>query len=218
MIYLSLLTPDLRSRQAQRDLAAPYELHRTLLRAYAGSAVGVPRIAVEAASVLFRVEDRSDGRPAVLVQSRVAPDWLALKSGYLASPPLAKPVELALRSGQLLAFRLRANPTRRLSAGKGHSGKRVGIYKFEEQLLWLARKGEQHGFRLLEAQVATSSKLKDEQAIRRGDQRHDLQLLAVRFDGLLRVDDPNRLIEAVETGIGSAKAFGFGLLSLARPG
>lgn len=215
MIYLSRLTPDLRSRQAQRDLMAPYELHRTLLRAFPNGKTGIDRTDAEAAGVLFRVEDRSASSPTVLVQSRVAPEWSVLKAGYLASPPLVKPIELMLRPEQVLAFRLRANPTRRLSAGKGHSGKRVGIYKLEEQLMWLARKGEQHGFRLLQAQVATSTKLKDEQAIRRGSQRHDLELLAVRFDGLLRVGDPNRLIEAVETGIGSAKGFGFGLLSLA---
>jgi CRISPR system Cascade subunit CasE len=215
MIYLSLLTPNLRSREAQRDLKAPYEMHRTLLRAFPSAKFGIDRTDAEAAGVLFRVEDRSDGFPTVLVQSRVAPDWSVLNPGYLSSPPQAKPVELALRSGQVLAFRLHANPTRRLSAGKGHKGKRVGIYKLEEQLLWLARKGEQHGFQLLQAQVATSSKLKDEQAIRRGSQRHDLELLAVRFDGLLSVGNPNRLIEAVEAGIGSAKGFGFGLLSLA---
>jgi CRISPR system Cascade subunit CasE len=39
---------------------------------------------------------------------------------------------------------------------------------------------------------------------------------AVRFDGLLVVTDPERLRHALRAGIGSAKGFGFGLLSLAR--
>jgi len=39
--------------------------------------------------------------------------------------------------------------------------------------------------------------------------------LAVQFDGRLRVTDPGALKEAVRSGIGSAKAYGFGLLSLA---
>jgi CRISPR system Cascade subunit CasE len=38
----------------------------------------------------------------------------------------------------------------------------------------------------------------------------------VRFDGLLRVEDPERLKIGLSSGIGSAKGFGFGLLSLAR--
>ncbi|MEM0963873.1 MAG: type I-E CRISPR-associated protein Cas6/Cse3/CasE, partial [Bacteroidota bacterium] len=39
--------------------------------------------------------------------------------------------------------------------------------------------------------------------------------VGVRFDGELRVIDPDRLAVAVASGIGPAKAFGFGLLSLA---
>ena len=39
----------------------------------------------------------------------------------------------------------------------------------------------------------------------------------VRFDGELTVTDPGELRDAVAAGIGPAKAFGFGLLSLARP-
>ena len=41
--------------------------------------------------------------------------------------------------------------------------------------------------------------------------------VAVRFDGLLEVTDPVKFLETLRAGIGSAKGFGFGLLSLARP-
>ena len=37
------------------------------------------------------------------------------------------------------------------------------------------------------------------------------------FEGVLRVADPAALASAVENGLGSAKGYGFGLLSLARP-
>ena len=43
----------------------------------------------------------------------------------------------------------------------------------------------------------------------------DGEFLAVRFDGLLAVTDPALFRNTLQTGIGSAKAFGFGLLSLA---
>jgi CRISPR-associated protein Cas6/Cse3/CasE subtype I-E len=39
--------------------------------------------------------------------------------------------------------------------------------------------------------------------------------LAVPFEGLLKVKNPNRLLESVRSGIGSGKGLGFGLLSLA---
>ena len=42
-----------------------------------------------------------------------------------------------------------------------------------------------------------------------------LEFLAVRFDGLLTVADPDALYGTVRQGIGSGKGFGFGLFSLA---
>jgi CRISPR system Cascade subunit CasE len=47
--------------------------------------------------------------------------------------------------------------------------------------------------------------------------RCPLNLLSVQFDGLLQVLDPDALWHTVQAGVGSAKGFGFGLLSLARP-
>ena len=39
---------------------------------------------------------------------------------------------------------------------------------------------------------------------------------AVRFEGVLQVVDPVAFQQTLRCGIGSAKGFGFGLLSLAR--
>ncbi|MCX6032890.1 MAG: type I-E CRISPR-associated protein Cas6/Cse3/CasE [Chloroflexi bacterium] len=214
-MYYSLLTLYSRSRQVQREIAAPYEMHRTLLNAFPTGRVGVERADSEAADVLFRLDDHADGVLTVLVQSRTEPDWSALKPGYLLEAPQVKQREVSLQMDQPLTFRLRANPTKRLSAGKGNTGKRVGIYDEEGQLAWLARKGEQHGFRVLQAQVSRDDKIKNDEAIHREDGVHKLELLSVQFDGVLQVTDPDKLIRAVQTGIGSAKGFGFGLLSLA---
>ena len=40
--------------------------------------------------------------------------------------------------------------------------------------------------------------------------------LAVRFEGVLQVVDPVAFQQTLRRGIGSAKGFGFGLLSIAR--
>jgi CRISPR-associated protein Cas6/Cse3/CasE subtype I-E len=39
----------------------------------------------------------------------------------------------------------------------------------------------------------------------------------VTFDGVLRVVDPDLMLLALKNGIGSQKAFGCGMLSIARP-
>ena len=46
--------------------------------------------------------------------------------------------------------------------------------------------------------------------------RHDITHFAVKFEGELVVTDPTRFAETLKNGIGSAKGFGFGLLSVAR--
>lgn len=225
-MYLSRLILNPRSKDVRRDLALPYELHRTLLRAFPAGEVHVDRTADEAIGLLFRVDDDPrTGRLQLLIQSQVQPQWERLAPEYLlpddpfapADNPAVRELNLQLAAGQALAFRLRANPTRRLSAGKGKKGKRVGIYDEEEQLAWLARKGERHGFRVLQATVSRDGKFKQAQAVTDKKGTHDLELLSAQFDGLLQVTEPDALLQAVAAGIGSGKAFGFGMLSLARP-
>lgn len=209
-MYLSRLILNLRSRYVRTDLARPYEMHRTLMHAFPdGLTEGVER-------VLYRLETQPrTGMPMLLVQSKLAPDWAQLPLGYLlADPewqnPQVKEVQLSFQAGQLLAFRLMANPTKRMSRSlsKGiEKSKRVGLYDPAEQLAWLDRKAEAHGFQVISAIPNPRPPLKDRQ--------HLLEFLNIQFDGLLRVVDPAQLSEAVVNGIGSAKAFGCGLLSLA---
>lgn len=223
-MYLSRLILNPRSRQVRSELAQPYEMHRTLLRAFPQGKVQVERTADDAIGLLYRVdEDARSGALHLLVQSQQAPQWdfLAGREYLLpvADNPAMRKVDLQLQPGQVLAFRLSANPTKRLSAGKGNKGKRVGIYKEQEQEAWLQRKGDQHGFRVLHVQLSHSDMLKQADVIRgEGGDVHDLKLFSIQFDGVLQVVDAERLVHAISAGIGSGKAFGCGLLSVARAG
>ncbi len=212
-LYLSRLVLDPRSRRVQRELANPYELHRTVMHAFGEPGRG------DGERVLYRVDHmRGEVTLALLVQSAAAPDWRFLRDepgarGYLAQNcgdnPAVKLFAPELRAGQVLAFRLRANPTVR------RAGKRLGLYRIAEQLAWLERKGQQAGFELLHARATNEDVLGG--TLHREGVEHRLRLLSVRFDGQLRVTDPDRLAAALAAGIGSGKGFGFGLLSLARP-
>lgn len=216
-MYLSCLMLNPRHKRAQAELAHPYELHRSVLHAF-------PEALPPEERVLFRVDTpRPTGSPSLLVQSQTEPDWRWADelANYLLCPAQRKRIELELRSGQMLAFRLRANPTVKKKSHQDDrptpaNGVRLGLLREEEQRAWLERKGEQHGFSVLRAVVApeamqTAYQRRDGQAPRR------LAHVAVRYDGLLRVTDAVLLHEAVRGGIGSAKAFGFGLLSLGPP-
>jgi CRISPR system Cascade subunit CasE len=215
-MYLSRLILNPRSRRIQRELAEPYQMHKSLMRAFPDDLKeGDER-------VLFRLEPGRDGALILLVQSWTLPNWTFLAEpearGYLlpvSEPnPAIKSFDLNLVAGQVLAFRLRANPTvKRRFNEKDH--KRVGIYDEQKQLAWLQRKGELGGFRLVSARTGGQEDVGGK--IKHDEETHALKLAAVQFDGLLQVTDPDRLRETVRQGIGSGKGLGFGLLSLARP-
>jgi len=151
---------------------------------------------------LFRIDARPGGRVMILVQSAVKPDWdYAFRNAdhLLAAPPQAKRCDPRFAEGQRLRFRLVANPTiRRVFGGPApegqpkQSGTRVGVYGEEGQREWLYRKGEACGFRVL-----------------------DCRVLNRRFQ-ISRRPNGSPFLAALESGIGSGKAFGFGLLSVAR--
>lgn len=238
-MYLSLLSLNPRNKAVQQELRQPYQLHRTIMNAFTQGGVDKPRNADDAHGVLFRLdEDVNTNLPIVIVQSRSTPDWNWLdqendvrQQPYLMRPIQTKVIQIGLETGQRLSFRLRANPTKRFSAGKGNKGKRMALLEVDTQLDWLQRKFEratgeggierQSGFKLIRANVSRNIFLEDKkkEAINNDDkmqkQIHDIKLFAVQFDGVIEVLEPSLAYTTICNGIGSGKAFGFGLLSLA---
>ena len=227
-LTLSRLLLDPRHPDVQRDLASPYELHRTLSRAFPDTE-GPHR---QSHGVLFRVEDPTPRGVPILVQSTTAPDWRHLPDGYTrADGP--KPFEPEFVEGQRLRFRLVANPVRRVAAeGKKHPRREPLVHPLPDPdsgrpdgyLPWLLRQADRHGFALPtvdgehgpEAQVLhlpfrTAPRRANGEPIPKACVSH----FGVRFDGTLTVTDPDALRSALHDGVGPAKAFGFGLLSLA---
>lgn len=207
-MFLSRLTLDARDRRARRVLADPYEQHRLVL-------LGFPAdLDQGGCRVLFRLEPEVGGTVrTILVQSNLEPDWSAREAQQLAalSGSETKRLRLALSPGCLARFRLRANPTKRDKA----TAKRVGIVSEAGQLTWLQRKGSAAGFAVDHAQTLVVPE--DGVRSRRPGESHERWIVChgVRFEGVLKVTDPAALNAAVRCGIGSGKAFGFGLLSLA---
>jgi CRISPR system Cascade subunit CasE len=128
--------------------------------------------------------------------------------------------EVAFFSRELYQFSLLANPTRKVRSNeKGEllkNSRRVPVTKREDLVEWLRRKGEQHGFSFDEGRLRTIARprqsftrpAKGETPNRKGT------LHAVDFQGVLSVTDRKLLRSAFASGIGPAKAFGFGMLCL----
>lgn len=199
-MYLSEISLNLRSRDAHRDLSNTYDLHRTIFHAFPNVDRGGP------GRVLYRIEPTKQGSVVpVLVQSEKEPDWgfLEERGSYLSEPVKSKEFDPHFSKGQVLSFRLRCNPTVK------RDGRRLGLLKEEEQMDWLMRKAEEGGFQVVQTMPVPEGVTKGE------TNRKKITFYSVRFDGILRVQKPEVFVQALENGIGSAKGFGFGLLSVA---
>jgi CRISPR system Cascade subunit CasE len=218
------------SRQVQRDLADAASLHRTVMKTFPDQVGDQAR---KALAVLHRVdEDRRRGEFVLFLQSARPPDFSRLPAGYFAS--LAEDLDLALAGatenprirpvkqereaiafGDRFVFRLRANTTKKvrtksLPDGTKRNGTRVPVRKDHGQLRWLGRRAAEAGFKVETVQIGDIPPLA-------GRSRERLLTFAgVRFDGVLTVIDADAFRAALANGIGPAKAFGFGLLSLSR--
>ena len=235
-MYLSRLILNERNRDARRDLADCQKLHRTIMAAFPQAPAA--QEAREHFGVLHRLDAGRDGHPVLLVQSRAAPDWSRLPAGYLLDSggepanPACKSIDGgldALQPGRELLFRVRANPTRKINTrsgpdGRRSNGTRVELHGEQEWLAWLGRKAVQGGFRLLsvraspavpDTRVAGLDRITGSRPVANGNGRQRLTFFSVLFEGRLSIADAKLFRAAVEQGIGSGKAYGFGLLSVA---
>lgn len=202
-MFLCKLRLDPNHPQGRRDLADPYEMHRTLVRAV------VPDAGTAPPRLLWRLERAVPGEAVLLVQSPANPSWgKAFEEGALLD---ARTIQFdpdeAIRQGSRYRFRLLANPT------VTRAGKRHGLFLEDEQLAWMQRQGERNGFRVLACVRTTSRRLVTRQR-REGGNRMVVQ--TVGFEGLLEVLDAKAMATAMRNGLGHAKALGLGLFSLAR--
>lgn len=220
-MYLSRLRLNPLSRDVARDIGDVAQLHRTVMRAFPSAPNGESARAHY--KVLHRLEaDQSRGTVTLYVQAQSAPNWDFLPDGYIIeqddSALGVKPVDElyeAIAAGRRLRFRLRANVTRKIdtktgSDGVRRHGRRVPLYGEKEQIEWLRRQGERNGF-----QVASISTLVSGSAELYRSRSTGRTFQGVLYEGTLMVLDADAFRRALVDGIGPAKAFGFGLLSVA---
>jgi CRISPR system Cascade subunit CasE len=208
MLHLSQLILNHHNWEVRRDLKSPYDLHRTIENAFPHDP---PR---PGERVLFRLDYQPRAKEwRVLVQSHYAPNWSFFQNedrrGYLQTEPQVITFEPRFYKDKHYNFRLLANPTFKTTLADGRKVRFRESTK-EKQLAWLLRKFIEAGVNPLDIGIVQQGTRKSQKK-EEGQQTH----FAVLFEGILQVADPDKLRLTVESGIGSAKGFGFGLLSLA---
>ncbi len=127
----------------------------------------------------------------------------------------SKTVEDAFFQHKIYRFSLLANPTKKLvirnpDGTRKKNGQRVALSNWDELIGWIERKGQQHGFAPDTRTLKTVPRPR-QQFLKKGKGGTHT---ATEFTGTLTVTDPAEFQEAAKNGVGSAKAFGFGMLCL----
>jgi CRISPR system Cascade subunit CasE len=204
MTYLTQATIDYASA-AKRGLRETYDWHKAVWKAFPAR-VGQQR------DFLTRLDERDDGFRLLIVSPEIPtrPDWCQVDCWQ------TKPIPPAYFTKNRYAFQLCANPTKKITklnpdGSPTKNGKRVPLRTREELVAWIQDKGEQGGFVVDEMTLRT---------IPRGREHFTKDGVrglhsAVEYQGVLTVTVPAKFHETFTRGLGSAKAFGFGLLVIA---
>ena len=216
-MFLTKLVINPRSSLFRLDSTNVHNMHRTVMSAYPDQPDATTYR--QSHGVLWRL-DPANNTYIQYVQSRTRPDWTTLPTGHLLHPPQIRPLEPlldAITPGRKLAFRLQANPTRCIANPRNpRNGQRVPHRLPTKQIEWLIGKAEQHGFAIPTDRRGqpdvTPSRIP---ALTGRKATHKITIEPVRYDGHLIVTDPQAFTEAVTNGVGPAKSYGCGLLSLA---
>lgn len=238
-IYLSKIILNTESRAVWNDLGNLQQLHKTISKAFPavenqdGAKHHEQITPRNKFNILHRLDfNRRSGKAVLLVQSEIEPNWDSLPNGYadeIECKQISEQYE-AIADGQKLVFRLHANPTKRIGKSdalakdkfkESKTRRRVELRTDEEKIEWLRRKGADAGFRLAGvrinnavANVAASANGKIKSYRKYADE--PMTFGATTFEGVLIVADAEKFRQSLRQGIGTGKAYGFGLLSVAK--
>jgi CRISPR system Cascade subunit CasE len=179
-----------------------YEWHQAVWRAFPHRD-GNPR------EFLTRLDERHGGCCLLLVSTvePTRPDWCPAECWQ------TKTIPESYFGKNRYAFQLCANPTKKVAKKRSDgsltkNGRRAPLRSREELVAWMERKGEQCGFHVEVDKLRTIPHGPERFRKNGASGTHS----AVEFQGVLIVTDPINFHGAFTRGIGSAKAFGFGLL------
>ena len=205
-MYRSLLTIHLDHPSSRQALSNCQDMHRNLMKAFPEA--DASRKEANVLYRLFTIEER----PALFVLSSELPDWEKVTgiSLYQNKMPLQMDVLFdKLTTGRALRFSLKTSPCKKVS-GERKNSKRVFLRNAEERAAWLCRKGQQNGFEVLRLSESETD------IVHGRKETGEIFYQTVTFDGVLRITDEARFREAFKNGIGPGKAYGLGLLMLAK--
>jgi len=238
MAYLSRIWINPLRQRAQKLIENPHALHASVLG-------GLSRQPVEE-RVLWRLELETAHRAGLLVLTQSMPSWehLVEQAGWPSSEdPQSKvrsydPLLDKVIEGQEFGFRLRANPTistrnptkpsqsqsERLARSDRPRGVRVGHRTASQQRGWFLARIRDWGFEMLvnsmgdpDLAIVDRQRIAFTKTSHQTTSRGRVTLQVATFEGRLRVIDAAAARHSLLDGVGTGRAYGCGLVTLAIP-
>lgn len=219
MSYFSTIRINPLRAASRRLLGNPRAMH--------GAVVGGLADYSAAERTLWRVDAPNPRRPTLLVVTESKPDWTHVveQAGW----PTADgnhceirpydPLLNSLATGQEYAFRVTVNPVHNVrrkdaTAVSRRTTTRTGLAALDAQLAWFERRTAGWGFELT-GPVRIADRRRH-RFTKNGGRGPTVTLNVATFEGTLRVTDPATLAHTLRSGLGPAKAYGCGLLTLSQ--
>lgn len=225
-MFISRVPLSLDRLEAVAFASSPYRVHAAVERSFLPGSV---REGAEG-RILWRLDEVPGDATKVwlYVVSPERPDF-SLVSGQAGWPESQEwvskdysPVLGRISEGQLWQFRLKANPVRKVLVDKGRKeregvvGTLQGHVTEAQQRSWLLSRAEANGFRVAQTEQGFD-RLVVSHRRREQFKRRDgvVTLSTAQYDGVLEVTDANRFRHALGFGLGRARGFGCGLMTIA---
>lgn len=188
-------------------------LHRDVMRLAPEALGSRPR---KAADVLFRAEQSPSGL-RILAQLTTPPRADNLDPEFAVSAQTRDVGDMlaSVSAGTRLRYRIDANPTKRLGNSAGdRKGQLVALHHADAENWWHRRAAES-GLELLSTIAQIMPDILGSRTRDRDRREYVTRHAVTRFEGVAVVVDPERVRAAVTDGIGRARSYGCGLLSVA---
>lgn len=228
-MYISRLPLNAARREAVQLISSPYRMHAAVEHSFP-PAEGTTE---DQGRILWRVDPRDDNRSVWLyVVSPRRPDFTHIceQAGRPTLPEWEtkdySPVIDHLSGGQRWQFRLKANPARKVACDKGRRenprvvGTVQGHVTEEQQIDWLLARCAAKGFVIVpdgNGRPMLRVTQRSKETFSHGPGKRKVTLATCVFDGILEVTDPVEFRKTLCWGMGRAKGFGCGLLTVAPP-
>ncbi|MEU8124937.1 type I-E CRISPR-associated protein Cas6/Cse3/CasE [Spirillospora sp. NPDC049024] len=227
-MYLTRFRINTQRIGARKLLSSPQVLHAAVMSSFAE----LPSPESDAPRVLWRIDRAGQSQTHLCVVSPYKPDLTHLveQAGW---PTTARwetydygPFLDRLKAGDRWAFRLTANPVHSVRNKDGVPTKTTAHITPRHQMRWLMQRQESGGFAVVRKPSARDHQDEMDQhellvhnrrefAFKKKGSTKPVTLVTVTYDGRLEVTDPDAFRRTLTHGLGRAKAYGCGLMTLA---